>query len=55
MCLSVSDLQVLSAGNLLPPQIDYTFKVPIDAPIYTWNRYGKWGQCSRMCNGMSSI
>ncbi|XP_072027188.1 A disintegrin and metalloproteinase with thrombospondin motifs 9-like isoform X2 [Amphiura filiformis] len=45
---------VLSAGNLLPPQINYTYNVPLDIPIYTWNRYGKWGQCSTMCNGVKT-
>ncbi|XP_078001337.1 A disintegrin and metalloproteinase with thrombospondin motifs 9-like [Glandiceps talaboti] len=45
-------LQVLSVGNLYPPNINYTYTVPIQGTVvYVWDKYGPWEQCSALCNG----
>lgn len=45
-------LQVLSVGNVDPPQITYEYTVPkIILNSYTW-LLSDWSDCNRMCQGM---
>uniref|UniRef100_A0A8D0G345 ADAM metallopeptidase with thrombospondin type 1 motif 20 n=1 Tax=Strix occidentalis caurina TaxID=311401 RepID=A0A8D0G345_STROC len=46
-------LQVLCVGNLYNPDVRYSFNVPIEdgSDLFTWDPYGPWQDCSRMCQG----
>ncbi|XP_011881326.1 PREDICTED: A disintegrin and metalloproteinase with thrombospondin motifs 9 isoform X3 [Vollenhovia emeryi] len=45
-------LEVLSVGNVYPPQITYEYTVPkIILNSYTW-LLNDWSTCNRMCQGM---
>nr|CAB3220003.1 A disintegrin and metalloproteinase with thrombospondin motifs 9 [Phallusia mammillata] len=45
-------VEVLSAGDLMPPHISYKYNVPItDRLTYRWDPNGPWSPCSRVCNG----
>ncbi|KAM8974414.1 A disintegrin and metalloproteinase with thrombospondin motifs 20 [Pelodytes ibericus] len=47
-------LQVLCVGNLYSPDVRYTFNIPIEAKTeqFTWDPYGPWQTCNKMCQGM---
>uniref|UniRef100_A0A663MXA9 ADAM metallopeptidase with thrombospondin type 1 motif 20 n=1 Tax=Athene cunicularia TaxID=194338 RepID=A0A663MXA9_ATHCN len=47
-------LQVLCVGNLYNPDVRYSFNVPIEdgSDLFTWDPYGPWQDCSRMCKGI---
>uniref|UniRef100_A0A8C6NFY1 Uncharacterized protein n=1 Tax=Melopsittacus undulatus TaxID=13146 RepID=A0A8C6NFY1_MELUD len=47
-------LQVLCVGNLYNPDVRYSFNIPIEdrSDLYTWDPYGPWQDCSRMCQGI---
>ncbi|KAJ7400306.1 hypothetical protein BTVI_106621 [Pitangus sulphuratus] len=47
-------LQVLCVGNLYNPDVRYSFNVPIEdgSDLFTWDPYGPWQDCSRMCQGI---
>ncbi|XP_022109098.1 A disintegrin and metalloproteinase with thrombospondin motifs 9-like isoform X2 [Acanthaster planci] len=45
-------IYVLSVGKVLPPDIRYSYNVPIKGEvIYLWDVYGPWGACSKICKG----
>ncbi|CAK8698557.1 unnamed protein product [Clavelina lepadiformis] len=45
-------VEVLSAGDLMPPNINYRYNVPIkDRVTYRWDPNGPWSPCSSVCNG----
>uniref|UniRef100_A0A8B9M7D3 Peptidase M12B domain-containing protein n=1 Tax=Accipiter nisus TaxID=211598 RepID=A0A8B9M7D3_9AVES len=47
-------LQVLCVGNLHNPDVRYSFNIPIEdgSDLFTWDPYGPWQDCSRMCQGI---
>ncbi|XP_048817064.1 A disintegrin and metalloproteinase with thrombospondin motifs 20 isoform X5 [Lagopus muta] len=47
-------LQVLCVGNLYNPDVRYSFNIPIEdrSDLFTWDPYGPWQDCSRMCQGI---
>ncbi|XP_047921885.2 A disintegrin and metalloproteinase with thrombospondin motifs 20 isoform X1 [Anser cygnoides] len=47
-------LQVLCVGNLYNPDVRYSFNIPIEdrSELFTWDPYGPWQDCSRMCQGI---
>ncbi|XP_027312774.1 A disintegrin and metalloproteinase with thrombospondin motifs 20 isoform X1 [Anas platyrhynchos] len=47
-------LQVLCVGNLYNPDVRYSFNIPIEdrSELFTWDPYGPWQDCSRMCRGI---
>uniref|UniRef100_A0A8C7EAU5 ADAM metallopeptidase with thrombospondin type 1 motif 20 n=1 Tax=Nothoprocta perdicaria TaxID=30464 RepID=A0A8C7EAU5_NOTPE len=49
-------LQVLCVGNLYNPDVRYSFSVPIEDrnDLFTWDPFGPWQDCSRMCQGICS-
>ncbi|XP_038060636.1 A disintegrin and metalloproteinase with thrombospondin motifs 9-like [Patiria miniata] len=45
-------IYVLSVGNVVPPDILYSYNIPIPGKdIYVWDMYGPWGSCNKMCKG----
>ncbi|XP_019508609.1 PREDICTED: A disintegrin and metalloproteinase with thrombospondin motifs 20, partial [Hipposideros armiger] len=46
-------LQVLCVGNLYNPDVHYSFNIPVEAKsdLFTWNPYGPWQDCTKMCQG----
>ncbi|XP_077194718.1 A disintegrin and metalloproteinase with thrombospondin motifs 20 isoform X4 [Paroedura picta] len=46
-------LQVLCVGNLYNPDVRYSFNIPVEeeSDMFTWNPYGLWQDCSKMCHG----
>lgn len=46
-------IKVLCVGNLYNPDVRYSFNIPIEdrSDLYTWDPYGPWQDCSRMCQG----
>ncbi|XP_054845182.1 A disintegrin and metalloproteinase with thrombospondin motifs 20 [Eublepharis macularius] len=47
-------LQVLCVGNLYNPDVHYSFNIPVEegSDLFTWNPYGQWQECSKMCQGL---
>ncbi|XP_014726621.1 PREDICTED: A disintegrin and metalloproteinase with thrombospondin motifs 20 [Sturnus vulgaris] len=47
-------LQVLCVGNLYNPDVHYSFNIPIEdgKDLFTWDPYGPWQDCSRICQGI---
>uniref|UniRef100_A0ACB8FPN3 Uncharacterized protein n=1 Tax=Sphaerodactylus townsendi TaxID=933632 RepID=A0ACB8FPN3_9SAUR len=47
-------LQVLCVGNLYSPDVRYSFSIPVEDgnDLFTWNAYGPWQVCSKMCQGL---
>ncbi|XP_062931617.1 A disintegrin and metalloproteinase with thrombospondin motifs 20 isoform X2 [Cynocephalus volans] len=47
-------LQVLCVGNLYNPDVHYSFNVPVEErnDLFTWDPYGPWQDCTRMCQGL---
>nr|XP_056702477.1 A disintegrin and metalloproteinase with thrombospondin motifs 20 [Euleptes europaea] len=47
-------LQVLCVGNLYSPDVRYSFNIPVEegSDLFTWNAYGLWQDCSKMCQGL---
>uniref|UniRef100_A0A803TLW5 ADAM metallopeptidase with thrombospondin type 1 motif 20 n=1 Tax=Anolis carolinensis TaxID=28377 RepID=A0A803TLW5_ANOCA len=47
-------LQVLCVGNLYNPDVRYSFSIPVEEGIdlFTWDPYGLWQDCSKMCQGL---
>ncbi|KAJ7407992.1 hypothetical protein WISP_123543 [Willisornis vidua] len=41
-------------GNLYNPDVRYSFNIPIEdgSDLFTWDPYGPWQDCSRMCQGI---
>lgn len=46
-------IKVLCVGNLHNPDVRYSFNIPIEdgSDLFTWDPYGPWQDCSRMCQG----
>lgn len=46
-------IKVLCVGNLYNPDVRYSFNIPIEdrSELFTWDPYGPWQDCSRMCRG----
>ncbi|XP_078494159.1 A disintegrin and metalloproteinase with thrombospondin motifs 9 isoform X2 [Ciona intestinalis] len=45
-------VEVLSAGDLMPPNINYRYNIPVrDRLTYRWDPHGPWSPCSRLCDG----
>lgn len=46
-------IKVLCVGNLYNPDVRYSFNVPVEdgSDLFTWDPYGPWQDCSRMCQG----
>lgn len=46
-------IKVLCVGNLYNPDVRYSFNIPIEdrSDLFTWDPYGPWQDCSRMCQG----
>ncbi|XP_021098765.1 A disintegrin and metalloproteinase with thrombospondin motifs 20 isoform X2 [Heterocephalus glaber] len=47
-------LQVLCVGNLYNPDVRYSFNVPVEGrtDLFTWDPYGPWQDCTKMCQGV---
>ncbi|KYO47658.1 A disintegrin and metalloproteinase with thrombospondin motifs 4 [Alligator mississippiensis] len=47
-------LQVLCVGNLYSPDVHYSFSIPVEerSDLFTWDPYGPWQDCSKMCQGL---
>ncbi|XP_015414045.1 PREDICTED: A disintegrin and metalloproteinase with thrombospondin motifs 20 [Myotis davidii] len=47
-------LQVLCVGNLYNPDVRYSFNIPVEEKRdqFTWDPYGPWQDCTRMCQGL---
>ncbi|XP_008209068.1 A disintegrin and metalloproteinase with thrombospondin motifs 9 [Nasonia vitripennis] len=47
-------LEVLSVGNVNPPQITYEYLMPKRIlESHTWSLESEWSECNRLCQGMS--
>jgi len=46
-------IKVLCVGNLYNPDVRYSFNIPVEdrSDLFTWDPYGPWQDCSRMCQG----
>uniref|UniRef100_H2ZL21 Peptidase M12B domain-containing protein n=1 Tax=Ciona savignyi TaxID=51511 RepID=H2ZL21_CIOSA len=45
-------VEVLSAGDLMPPNIHYRYNIPVrDRLTFRWDPHGPPSPCSRMCDG----
>lgn len=46
------ELQVLSVGTLIPPDIRYRYVVSVSKEVrYTWHMEEQWSKCDRICQG----
>ena len=45
--------QVLSVGNLHPPNVEYEYVVSLESTVksYRWQTAQNWSECDRLCNG----
>uniref|UniRef100_T1DG09 Putative disintegrin and metalloproteinase with thrombospondin motifs n=1 Tax=Cupiennius salei TaxID=6928 RepID=T1DG09_CUPSA len=49
-------LQVLVVGKLQPPNISFSYTVPLSqTKLYTWKLATHYSECTRMCNGVSTL
>nr|XP_058944082.1 A disintegrin and metalloproteinase with thrombospondin motifs 9-like isoform X2 [Pocillopora verrucosa] len=47
-------VHVLEVGDVLPPNIHYSFNQKISEPrklVYMWSQLGPWTQCNKLCRG----